>query len=104
VFFLGRDGGVINVGGVKVWPEQVEAVITAVPGVALAQVGARKNPITGALLTATVLPADPAADRDALRDAILAACRSRLEREAVPSRIAFVERIETNAAGKISRT
>ena len=104
VMFLGREGGLINVGGVKVWPEQVEAVIGAVPGVALAQVGAKRNPITGALLTATVLPADPGVDRTALRDAILAACRARLEREAVPARIAFTDRIETNAAGKISRT
>ena len=104
LMFLGREGGVVNVGGVKVWPEQVEAAIAAVPGVALVRVGAKKNPITGALLTATVLPDDPTADRDALRDAILAACRARLEREAVPARIAFTDRIETNAAGKISRT
>lgn len=103
VMFLGREGGVVNVGGAKVWPEQVEAVIASVPGVALAQVGARKNPITGALLTATVLPADAAADRDALRDDILAACRVRLERAAVPARITFTDQIETNAAGKIRR-
>ncbi len=101
--FLGRDSGVVNVGGVKVHPERVERVIAAVPGVGLASVAAKSNPITGALLMATVVPADPEADRDGLRAAILARCRAALEREAVPARITFADSLETNAAGKIVR-
>lgn len=102
--FLGRDSGVVNVGGVKVYPERVERVIAAVPGVGLASVSAKKNPITGALLIATVVPSDPAADREALRSAVLAHCRDTLEREAVPARLLFAETLETNAAGKIIRS
>ena len=101
--FLGRESGMVNVGGVKVYPERVERVIAAVDGVGLAAVAAKKNPITGALLTATVVPADPDADCDALRERILTACRGTLEREAVPARIAFADSLETNAAGKIIR-
>lgn len=101
--FLGRDSGVVNVGGAKVHPERVERVIAAVPGVGLASVTAKPNPITGALLMAVVVPADPGADRGALKDAIIAACRAGLEREAVPARITFAESLETNAAGKIVR-
>lgn len=104
VFFLGRDSGVVNVGGVKVHPERVERTIAAVPGVGLAAVSAKKSPITGALLMATVVPADPAADRDALKELIMAACRSGLEREAVPARILFADSLDVNAAGKITRT
>lgn len=103
-FFLGRDSGVVNVGGVKVYPERVERTIAATPGVGLVQVNARKSPITGALLVATVVPSDPDADRDALKTAILATCRATLEREAVPARLLFAERLDTNAAGKIVRT
>lgn len=102
-FFLGRDSGVVNVGGVKVHPERVERTIAAVPGVGLAAVSAKKNPITGALLIATVVPVDPGADRDDLKDRIMAACRGGLEREAVPARILFADSLETNAAGKIAR-
>lgn len=102
-FFLGRDSGMVNVGGVKVYPERVERVIAAVEGVGLAAVSAKKSPITGALLMATVVPADPGTDQDALKDRIMAACRAGLEREAVPARIRFAESLETNAAGKISR-
>ncbi len=103
VHFLGRDSGVVNVGGVKVWPERVERTIAAVPGVGLAQVTAKKSPITGALLMATVVPASPGGDREALRVAILSACRAELDREAVPARITFAEALDTNAAGKILR-
>lgn len=103
-FFLGRDSGVVNVGGVKVYPERVERTIAAVPGVGLAQVVAKSNPITGALLMATVVPAAPDTDQAALKDAIMAHCRDRLEREAVPARIRFAESLETNAAGKIVRS
>ena len=101
--FLGRDSGVVNVGGVKVWPERVERILAAVPGVGLAAVGAKSSPITGALLVATVVPADADADRDALKAAILARCRADLEREAVPARIRFADSLPTNAAGKIAR-
>ena len=103
-YFLGRDSGVVNVGGVKVHPERVEREIAAVPGVALAAVAARRNPITGALLVATVVPSDLQADPAALKAAILTHCRDRLEREAVPARVLFAETLETNAAGKIVRS
>lgn len=103
-YFLGRDSGVVNIGGVKVYPERVERTIAAVSGVGLAAVSAKANPITGALLMATVVPADPAADQEALRAAILAHCRESLEREAVPARIRFADSLATNAAGKILRS
>ncbi|MCV6596810.1 MAG: acyl--CoA ligase [Mangrovicoccus sp.] len=103
-YFLGRDSGVVNIGGVKVYPERVERLIASVPGVGLAQVYEKSNPITGALLMATVVPADPDTDQAALKAAIMESCRAQLEREAVPARIRFAESLETNAAGKILRS
>lgn len=104
VYFLGRDSGVVNVGGVKVYPERVEAVLTADPRVSLAQVAAKSSPITGNLLVATIVPADPAADRAALKRDLLAHAQAHLEREAVPAMWRFVDHLETNAAGKIVRS
>ncbi len=104
VHFLGRDSGVVNVGGVKVYPERVEAVLTADPRVSLAQVTAKSSPITGNLLVATIVPADPAADRAALKRELMAHAQAHLEREAVPAMWRFVDHLETNAAGKIVRS
>lgn len=104
VHFLGRDSGVVNVGGVKVYPERVEAVLTADPRVSLAQVTAKSSPITGNLLVATIVPADPAADRAALRRELMAHAQAHLEREAVPAMWRFADHLETNAAGKIVRS
>ncbi|OWJ75329.1 hypothetical protein CDV49_17335 [Haematobacter genomosp. 1] len=104
VHFLGRDSGVVNVGGVKVYPERVEAVLTADPRVSLAQVTAKSSPITGNLLVATIVPADPAADRAALKRELMAHAQAHLEREAVPAMWRFADHLETNAAGKIVRS
>lgn len=103
VRFLGRDNGVINIGGVKVHPERVEAVLAEVPGVVLAKVSAKRSPVTGALVMAEVQLA-PGVEPDAARARILDACRARLEREAVPAILRFVEEFEVNAAGKLART
>jgi len=61
-YFRGRMGGVINVGGLKVYPEEVEAVLNADPRVRMSLVRARRNPITGAVVVADVVLAD-AVDR-----------------------------------------
>lgn len=81
----------------------MEAVIGAVPGVALVQVSGKRSPVTGALVVAEV-QLRPGADPAATRKAILAACRERLEREAVPATIRFVEDFVVNAAGKLIRS
>ena len=54
-YFVGRRDGIINVGGLKVHPEEVEAVINRHPRVRMSLVRTRKNPITGALVVADVV-------------------------------------------------
>ena len=54
-YFTGRRDGVINVGGMKVHPEEVEAVINRHPQVRMSLVRTRKSPITGALVVADVV-------------------------------------------------
>src|SRR4029077_14586875 len=76
-YFLGRRSGIINVGGLKVYPEEVEAVINRHPGGGMSMVRARKSPITGALVVAdVVLRGEP--DRDDARREILTICHEHL--------------------------
>lgn len=102
-YFIGRRGGVINIGGQKVHPEEVEAVINRHPDVRMSVVHARKNPITGAIVAADVVLTveHPAAEK--LRDEILSACRAALARHKVPATIRFVPAIEVAASGKVMR-
>ncbi|SPH24276.1 2-succinylbenzoate--CoA ligase [Defluviimonas aquaemixtae] len=102
LLFLGRENGLINVGGVKVYPETVENVVKDIPGVALAQVTAKKSPITGTLVVAEVL-LEASADPACVKQAILESCRAKLVREAVPAIVRFVQGFETNSAGKLVR-
>ena len=104
--FMGRAGGVINVGGLKVHPEEVEAVINAIPWVRMSLVKARRNPITGAVVTADVVLTDAAADRpaaEALTQEIIAACRRDLPAHKVPAMVRIVPSLEMSAAGKLVR-
>lgn len=101
VLFAGRLDGLVNVGGVKVSPEAVERRLLAVGGVADAAVAAVPSPITGHLLTATIVPA-PGADGEALRAALRAATAD-LPPAARPRALTFADHIPLSAAGKKSR-
>ena len=102
LFFLGRRGGIINVGGAKVHPEEVEAVLNAHVAVRASRVFARKNPITGALVVADVVLRDERA-YDGLEREILAACRARLPAHMTPARLRFVADLPMTGAGKLAR-
>jgi len=101
--FVGRRGGVINIGGQKVHPEEIEAVINRQPGVQMSRVRARRSPITGAIVVADVVVTSEHAPLDALKGEILAACRVTLARYKVPASIRFVPAIEVGASGKLAR-
>jgi acyl-CoA synthetase (AMP-forming)/AMP-acid ligase II len=106
--FIGRKGGIINIGGLKVHPEEIEAVINLHPGVKISLVKARKNPITGAVVVADVVVAsDPGTDgstgTEALKGEILAACKSALPAYKVPISIRFVASLEVAPSGKLVR-
>lgn len=103
VRFLGRGNGVINVGGDKVHPEEVEAVILGHPDVGMVQVYAKKNPIMGALVAADIQLRPGAEAHPALRDDLKSWLATRLERHKVPAFIRIVDAFETNAAGKLKR-
>ncbi len=106
-YFAGRRDGVINIGGLKVHPEEVEAVINRHPQVQMSLVRTRKSPITGALVVAEVLlkPALPNGNGQAgkLEDEILQFCRGMLPRHKVPAVIRVVSSLPVAATGKMVR-
>src|SRR5262245_31258103 len=106
-FFQGRRDGVINVGGRKVHPEEVEAVLNRHPQVRLSLVKTKKNPITGALVVADVLLKDPSTPEGEqareLQQTIQQFCRESLAPHKVPAAISFVPAIAISETGKLVR-
>jgi acyl-CoA synthetase (AMP-forming)/AMP-acid ligase II len=104
VYFAGRASGIINVGGNKVFPEEVENIIKELPEVQNAIVGSRSSPIMGELLTLSVQVADDSREnKAALKKAIFAHCRSRLQKHKIPAIIKFSDNLTLSDAGKVDR-
>lgn len=108
-YFQGRRDGVINVGGLKVHPEEVEAVLNRHPQVRLSLVKTKKNPITGALVVADVLLKDPASTAQGdtereLQQTIKQFCRESLAPHKVPAAIRFVPALDISQNGKLVRS
>jgi acyl-coenzyme A synthetase/AMP-(fatty) acid ligase len=108
-YFIGRKDGIINVGGLKVHPEEVEAIINRHPSVQMSLVSGRKSPITGALVVADVVvksdfPPGIANDgNQRLKGDILESCRRTLAPYKVPTLIRFVSSLEVAPSGKLAR-
>ena len=104
--FVGRRGGIINIGGLKVHPEEVEAVINGHADVRMSRAKSRKSPITGSIVVADVILADgcDVSRSGQIREEIMADCRARLAPHKVPVMIKFVSALDITAAGKLART
>ena len=106
-YFAGRKGGIINIGGLKVHPEEIEAVINRHPQVRMSLVRPKRSPITGSIVVAdVVLKAERAAEgpqQIEVRDDILKLCREALPRHKVPAAISFVPALKVAATGKLLR-
>lgn len=106
-YFVGRRDGIINVGGLKVHPEEVEAVLNRHPQVGMALVRTKKSSITGALVVADVVLKKPmhseAAGSRALQHEILKFCRAELALYKVPIAINFVPTLAVANTGKLIR-
>jgi acyl-coenzyme A synthetase/AMP-(fatty) acid ligase len=102
ICFVGRKSETINVGGMKVYPSDVEQCIRQVPGVQEVRVYSIPSSITGQLVGAEIQPVGHT-DLVELRNQVLGACRQRLARHQVPTSIKFRERLPLNESGKVLR-
>jgi acyl-coenzyme A synthetase/AMP-(fatty) acid ligase len=107
LYFVGRRDGIINVGGFKVHPEEVEAVINRHPQVSMSLVRSRKSPITGAVVIADVVLRTTPSTNDGrtpvLQRDILKFCRGELALHKVPAAINFVPSLDVSDSGKMVR-
>ena len=103
--FTGRRGGIINIGGQKVHPEEIEAVINRHPQVRMSLVRGKRSPITGAIVTADVVleSGGGSGGVDRVKDDILTLCRDALPLYKVPASISIVPALDVAASGKLVR-
>ena len=110
VSFLGRAIGAINVGGSKVLPEEVEAVILQVEGVHDCLVRGHRSGLTGQLVEALIVAADERGDGEpkdpegpGVVSRVRRHCSAHLPRFKRPALVRLVDGVELAAAGKKSR-
>jgi acyl-coenzyme A synthetase/AMP-(fatty) acid ligase len=102
-YFVGRRGGIVNVGGAKVHPEEVETALNANAIVRASRVFARTSPITGSLVFADVVLRDGCLPDAASEGEILGACRASLPAYMVPAGLRFVADLPMTDGGKLAR-
>jgi acyl-coenzyme A synthetase/AMP-(fatty) acid ligase len=83
---LGRQSDLINVGGQKVYPAEVETVLLQIEGVVDASVFGERHPLLGKIVCAAVVVAE-GQDEDELRKRIKRESADRLQPFMVPIRI-----------------
>jgi acyl-CoA synthetase (AMP-forming)/AMP-acid ligase II len=99
---VGRKSEMINVGGEKVHPTEVENVLLQFPNIKDATVSGRANPVTGQVVAAKVTLLQPA-QPDQLRQQVRRFCRDRLEPYKIPVVIDIVADDHHGARFKKSR-
>jgi len=98
LYAVGRLSDVINRGGEKIDPAEVETVLRSHPAIADAAVFALVDEVLGQRVAAAVVSDGAVTDED-----VRGWCATRLARFKIPERIVFVEEIPLTELGKVSR-
>lgn len=105
--FVGRSGGIINVGGLKVHPEEIEAIINQHQQVRMSLVRPKRNPLTGTIPVADVVLKSEREytddERAQVKNEIMQFCRKSLPPHKIPATITFVRRLPIAPTGKLTR-
>jgi acyl-CoA synthetase (AMP-forming)/AMP-acid ligase II len=102
VRILGRKSELINVGGEKVHPSEIENVLLQIDNIKDVTVRGQPNPVTGEVVAAKITPLGPE-DPDALKRRVRQFCHARLERYKIPAVIDVVMEDHYGARFKKSR-
>jgi len=100
LYLVDRKADTIISAGENIYPNDVEEVLLAAPGVKEAAVIGIPDPTWGELVTAIVVPAPGAAPDP---EALMAYCAARLPGYMKPRRIEFADALPRNESGKILR-
>ena len=101
-YFVDRDKDLINVGGFKVWPAEVENTLLTHPAVVDAAVIAERDDYYGEVPKAFVVVRDDYRGKVS-EEELIAYCKERLASFKAPKRVVFVDAIPKTPSGKTLR-
>ena len=99
---VGRNKELINVGGEKVLPSEVESVLFQMPDVLDCLVYSEPNPITGQMVVVKVLFKNPIKTSEAKRKITLF-CQNRLDKYKIPAKVVLMSESEYSERFKKKR-
>jgi acyl-coenzyme A synthetase/AMP-(fatty) acid ligase len=101
---LGRNTDIINVGGLKVLPQEIEDFLLSIPEIKDVTVYGEPNALIGNIMVAKVTPSELFVDEKALRTVIVKKCKESLLEYKIPSKIVISNDRLHNNRFKKSRT
>lgn len=99
---VGRNSEIINVGGEKVLPSEVESVLFQMPGIKDCIVFGEISPITGQIVVAKILP-DKNESALEIKKRIIKFCNDKLDRYKIPVKVIKMEHAEYSERYKKKR-
>jgi long-chain acyl-CoA synthetase len=99
---LGRKSEIINVGGNKVFPLEVENTLLALPNVEDVAVCGEANPITGQIVVATIRLTAPE-EAGPFKTRMKLFCADKLASYKIPARVRFVDTLHSERFKKMRR-
>ncbi len=100
---LGRLKSVLNIGGMKCFPEEIEEVLLQHPGVAEARVRGEESERWGTFAVADVVLAEGVGVTQLRPGELALHCRKSLAQYKVPVRFVYADSLEKTASGKVRR-
>lgn len=97
--FISRKNEMINVGGYKVNPHEVEEAIREIDGVFDVRVFAKSNSVLGNIVCSEIVINNDLLDESSIRNQL----QNNLQEFKIPRLIKFVDKISTTRTGKIKR-
>ena len=103
-YFLGRESGIINIGGSKIIPDEVENNIMKFPGVLDAVVYGRKNSIIGNILVCElIIDKFTITETKTFIDSLKKFYKKKYSDISCPRMFKIIEEVKTSEAGKVIR-
>ncbi|MCT4591245.1 MAG: fatty acid--CoA ligase family protein [Carboxylicivirga sp.] len=97
--FISRKSDMINVGGYKVNPQEVEETILSISGITNVRVYPKKNSVLGNIICCEVV----ASDENITESSIRSFLQAKIQEFKIPRIIRFVKELSTTRTGKIKR-
>jgi long-chain acyl-CoA synthetase len=96
----GRSKSVINISGIKIFPEEIEGVLETIPGIKLARISSSPHPLLGQIIEGEIVLEQGAAIDI---EEVLTYCRARLSNFKTPQNLKIVSELPVTATGKLRR-